>query len=61
MVARTTCNNVSDRALHEVLHLLLADCNVPDAVLHTIINTNLDLLHDERVCVALNNDSIGSW
>lgn len=41
--------NVSDRALHEVLHLLLADCNVPDSVLHTIINTTLDLLHDKTI------------
>jgi hypothetical protein len=41
--------NVSDRALHEVLHLLLADCNVSDAVLHTIINTVLDLLHDKTI------------
>lgn len=41
--------DVSDRALHEVLHLLLADCNVSDAVLHTIINTVLDLLHDKTI------------
>ena len=47
--------NVSDRALHEVLHLLLADCNVSDAVLHTIINTTLDLLHDKTISWGLKN------
>ncbi len=49
--------NVSDRALHEVLHLLLADCNVSDAVLHTIINTTLDLLHDKTISWELKKDT----
>lgn len=41
--------NIQENALHEVLHLLLADCETEDIIEHGIINTIINILNDKTV------------